>query len=905
MPPKADWEKYEKKVDEKEEKIQTLTDSDIQILKTYGQGPYAAKLKKTDNDIKEVQKRIDEKLGVKESDTGLAAPNLWDLAADRNRMGSEHPLQVARCTKIIPVDPKKAEAARAVNPAGAVQGQKGADEQDKYVINIKQIAKFVVGLGDRVAATDIEEGMRVGVDRNKYQIQIPLPAKIDASVTMMQVEEKPDVTYADVGGCKEQIEKLREVVETPLLSPERFVNLGIDPPKGVLLFGPPGTGKTLCARAVANRTDATFIRVIGSELVQKYVGEGARMVRELFEMARSKKACIIFFDEVDAIGGARFDDGAGGDNEVQRTMLELINQLDGFDPRGNIKVLMATNRPDTLDPALLRPGRLDRRVEFSLPDNEGRAHILKIHARSMSVERDIRFDLIARLCPNTTGAELRSVATEAGMFAIRARRKVASERDFLDAVEKVVRQGTKFSSTVQLDSPLYSLHSFNHHHQHYHYPSIMKLTNGKLSPLRSHALLASSKRRRFHVRKAPEPLSGEVAQLLASFASHPPLPLTLSTLVSFGKPLTPDSILRSVSYVLSEIPRRLATRVRTLEALPFIVGTNPYVAKTLSAYRDSFQFIATYPPVRNLEENAQFTAQLDHLVESHRNDIPTMAKGFQECSRYMSPTQISNFLDGAIRNRISVRLIAEQHIALSHALSSHEPSGLSSHYGIVDMRCSPANMVRMCGSFVSELCEATLGMSPSITIDGHPGATFAYVPVHLEYILTEILKNAFRATVEHHYKLHGTSSVKNLPSVQITISPPSGVTPFLSIRVRDQGGGVSPSNMARIFSYAFTTAGHGGDSDDNGGGPYAAQHVGGSAAIGSDGSGEGNLFGEITGKGVQIGLGTIAGLGYGLPMSRLYAKYFGGSLDLFSLDGWGSDVFLKLRCLDGAGNAEI
>jgi 26S proteasome regulatory subunit T1 len=195
------------------------------------------------------------------------------------------------------------------------------------------------------------------------------------------------------------------------VQPERFIALGIDPPKGVMLFGPPGTGKTLCARAVANRTDATFIRVIGSELVQKYVGEGARMVRELFEMARSKKSCIIFFDEIDAIGGARSDDGAGTDNEVQRTMLELINQLDGFDARGNIKVLMATNRcvflsrkccfldeetstiflstdlpfslrPDTLDPALLRPGRIDRRVEFGLPDNEGRAHILRIHARS-------------------------------------------------------------------------------------------------------------------------------------------------------------------------------------------------------------------------------------------------------------------------------------------------------------------------------------------------------------------------------------------------------------------------------------------------------------------------------------------------------------------------------------------
>merc|ERR1712070_817126 len=228
-----------------------------------------------------------------------------------------------------------------------------------------------------------------------------------------------------------------------------FVNLGIDPPKGVMLYGPPGTGKTLSARAVANRTDACFIRVIGSELVQKYVGEGARMVRELFEMARTKKACVIFFDEVDAIGGARFDDGAGGDNEVQRTMLELINQLDGFDARGNIKVLMATNRPDTLDPALLRPGRLDRRVEFGLPDLEGRTQIFKIHTRSMAVERDIRYELLARLCPNSTGAELHSVCTEAGMYAIRARRKMITEKDFLDSVQKVVKGYQKFSSTAK------------------------------------------------------------------------------------------------------------------------------------------------------------------------------------------------------------------------------------------------------------------------------------------------------------------------------------------------------------------------------------------------------------------------------------------------------------------------
>ncbi|TPX33304.1 hypothetical protein SmJEL517_g03738 [Synchytrium microbalum] len=429
MPPKENWEKWEKKDKDdgkEEDKIKILDEGDIALLKTYGQGPYAKELKKIEADLKDTQKRINEKMGVKESDTGLSPPNLWDIPADKQRMSEEQPLQVARCTKIISA---------------------GEGEDAKYVINVKQIAKFVVGLGERVAPTDIEEGMRVGVDRNKYQIQIPLPPKIDPSVTMMQVEEKPDVTYSDVGGCKEQIEKLREVVELPLLQPERFVNLGIDPPKGVLLYGPPGTGKTLCARAVANRTDATFIRVIGSELVQKYVGEGARMVRELFEMARTKKACIIFFDEVDAIGGARFDDGAGGDNEVQRTMLELINQLDGFDPRGNIKVLMATNRPDTLDPALLRPGRLDRKIEFNLPDLEGRANIMRIHARSMSVERDIRYELLARLCPNATGAELRSVCTEAGMFAIRARRKVATEKDFLEAVDKVIKSYAKFSST--------------------------------------------------------------------------------------------------------------------------------------------------------------------------------------------------------------------------------------------------------------------------------------------------------------------------------------------------------------------------------------------------------------------------------------------------------------------------
>ena len=419
------------------------------MLKSYGLGPYSTAIKTLEEEIKTHQQTVKDLIGIKESDTGLSPPSMWDLVGDKQMMSEEAPLQVARCTKIIAGDADAGSSSGGGGGGGGMNAMNSSNAAgNKYVINVKQIAKFVVGLGEKVAPTDIEEGMRVGVDRSKYSIQIPLPPKIDPTVSLMTVEDKPDVTYDDVGGAKDAMEKLREVLETPLLHPERFVTLGIDPPKGVLLYGPPGTGKTLSARAVANRTDACFIRVIGSELVQKYVGEGARMVRELFTMARSKRACIVSFDEIDAIGGARTgSDENGSDNEVQRTMLQIVTELDGFDARGNIKVLMATNRPDTLDPALLRPGRLDRKVEFGLPDLEGRGHILKIHSKRMNCDRDIRFELIARLCPNTTGAELHSVCTEAGMYAIRARRKSVSEKDFLDSVNKVVKGYKKFSST--------------------------------------------------------------------------------------------------------------------------------------------------------------------------------------------------------------------------------------------------------------------------------------------------------------------------------------------------------------------------------------------------------------------------------------------------------------------------
>lgn len=396
-----------------------LDENEINLFLAYGRNYYHDRIVDLENQVRTLSDQIAMKLGTRDVETGLAPIYLWDLAGDRKRQEDFHVMQVARLSKIL--------------------------ENERYMISLRQMAKFVVDRHQSVDPTTLYEGMRIAVDRTKYQVKLPLPRKIEFAITLMQVEDRPDVTYNDIGGLKDEIDKIREVVEVPLINPERFIKLGIDPPKGVLLYGPPGTGKTLLARAVANKTEACFIRVIGSELVQKYVGEGARMVREIFDLARSKKACIIFFDEVDAFGGTRFE--GGGDNEVQRTMLELINQLDGFDVRGNIKVLMATNRPDTLDPALLRPGRLDRKIEFSLPDLGGRKKILEIHAKSMSVEKNIRFELIARLCVNATGAELRSVCTEAGMFAIRERRRVATEKDFLAAVDKVIKGYAKFSST--------------------------------------------------------------------------------------------------------------------------------------------------------------------------------------------------------------------------------------------------------------------------------------------------------------------------------------------------------------------------------------------------------------------------------------------------------------------------
>jgi 26S proteasome regulatory subunit T6 len=298
----------------------------------------------------------------------------------------------------------------------------------------------VVDIADSVDISKLAVGKRVTLLSDSYKLEKMLPSSVDPLVSLMMVEKVPDSTYDMIGGLDQQIKEIKEVIELGLKHPELFESLGIAQPKGVLLYGPPGTGKTLLARAVAHHTDCKFIRVSGSELVQKYIGEGSRMVRELFIMAREHAPSIIFMDEIDSIGSSRVEGSSGGDSEVQRTMLELLNQLDGFEPTKNIKIIMATNRLDILDPALLRPGRIDRKIEFPPPTVEARADILRIHSRKMNLTRGINLNKIAEKMNGCSGAELKGVCTEAGMYALRERRVHVTQEDFDLATAKILNK---------------------------------------------------------------------------------------------------------------------------------------------------------------------------------------------------------------------------------------------------------------------------------------------------------------------------------------------------------------------------------------------------------------------------------------------------------------------------------
>lgn len=298
--------------------------------------------------------------------------------------------------------------------------------------------EFLVTCPGSINRDLLEPGARVALNQNNLTVVNVFPAKKDKDVSAMEIDEKPDVTYADIGGLDTQITEIKETVELPIKNPEIFEEIGIDPPKGILLYGPPGTGKTLLAKAVANETNATFIKIVASEFVNKYLGEGSRIVRDVFDMAKEKSPAIIFIDEIDAIGTKRVRSSEGADREVQRTLMQLLAELDGFESRGNVGIIGATNRPDILDEALLRPGRFDRTIDVPNPVKESRAKILQIHTSRMKLAENIDFDEISEITEGLSGADLKAVCTEAGMFAIRSDRKEVISKDFLDAIDKIM-----------------------------------------------------------------------------------------------------------------------------------------------------------------------------------------------------------------------------------------------------------------------------------------------------------------------------------------------------------------------------------------------------------------------------------------------------------------------------------
>ncbi|MFW6017276.1 MAG: proteasome-activating nucleotidase Pan1 [Halapricum sp.] len=286
---------------------------------------------------------------------------------------------------------------------------------------------------------DLEPDARVAVN-NSLSIVKSLDDETDVRARVMEVDQSPEVGYEDIGGIQEQIEEVRETVEMPLKNPGMFEEVGIEPPSGVLLHGPPGTGKTMMAKAVANQTDATFIKMAGSELVHKFIGEGAKLVRDLFELARQHEPAVIFIDEIDAIASKRTESKTSGDAEVQRTMMQLLSEMDGFEDRGEIRIIAATNRFDMLDRAILRPGRFDRLIEVPKPDAEGREQIFRIHTREMNLAETVDFESLAEETSEASGAEIKAICTEAGMFAIRDDRSEIVEKDFYDAWEKIQQE---------------------------------------------------------------------------------------------------------------------------------------------------------------------------------------------------------------------------------------------------------------------------------------------------------------------------------------------------------------------------------------------------------------------------------------------------------------------------------
>lgn len=334
----------------------------------------------------------------------------------------------------------KAELERLKAPPLIIGQIKDVLADGRVVVKSSTGPDFIVSTSDYVSPDLLTAGARVALNKQTLAVMGVLPPSLDPIVVGAEIIEKPDTLYDDIGGLQDQILEVREAVEDPLLRPELYKKVGIDPPKGVLLVGPPGTGKTLLAKAVAKQTNATFIRFVGSELVQKYIGEGARLVRELFDLARQKAPSIVFIDEIDSVGAKRLELATSGDREVQRTLMQLLAELDGFNPLGEVKIIGATNRPDILDEALLRPGRFDRIIEIPMPNFETRSDIFKIHTKRMNLDSTVNLEELAVHSEGATGADIKAIATEAGMFAIRENRDIVSMVDFEKAITKVLAE---------------------------------------------------------------------------------------------------------------------------------------------------------------------------------------------------------------------------------------------------------------------------------------------------------------------------------------------------------------------------------------------------------------------------------------------------------------------------------
>lgn len=342
-------------------------------------------------------------------------------------------------SKKLAVDFDKTEDdLKALQSCGQIIGEVLRKLDDtKFIVKASSGPRYVVGCRRHVDQSKLKQGTRVSLDMTTLTIMRMLPREVDPTVYNMLSEDAGSVTWANIGGLSDEIRQIREVIELPLTNPELFTRVGIKPPKGVLLYGPPGTGKTLLARALACNMNATFLKVVASAIVDKYIGESARLIREMFAYARDHEPCVIFIDEIDAIGGRRFSQGTSADREIQRTLMELLNQLDGFDKLQSVKVVMATNRPDILDPALMRPGRLDRKVEIPLPNEQSRNEILRIHAKPITKKGEIDYEAICKLADGFNGADMRNICTEAGVFAIRDEKDFVEQEDFMKAARKI------------------------------------------------------------------------------------------------------------------------------------------------------------------------------------------------------------------------------------------------------------------------------------------------------------------------------------------------------------------------------------------------------------------------------------------------------------------------------------